>query len=158
MESLKLVKLIVRGYKTYSSRHYSCSRTEASARVPISKWKIVKTLQPHSPFYPVSQVGLITFIYYKLIDNLFSSVIRKYNIIAITPIEQEIIMRKFKILSTLIPNGVNDVYFEQKTEDKGCLLYIGRISKEKNLLTLLKAYKISWMKYVNLSRCRRRNI
>jgi glycosyltransferase involved in cell wall biosynthesis len=112
----------------------------------LANEKFVKILQPHSPFYPVSQVGLITFIYYKLIDNLFSSVIRKYNIIAITPIEQEILMRKFKVPSTLIPNGVDDVYFEQKTEDKGYLLYIGRISKEKNLLTLLKAYKISGIK------------
>jgi glycosyltransferase involved in cell wall biosynthesis len=112
----------------------------------LANEKFVKILQPHSPFYPVSQVGLITFIYYKLVDNLFSSVIRKYNIIAITPIEQEILMRKFKVPSTLIPNGVDDVYFEQKTEDKGYLLYIGRISKEKNLLTLLKAYKISGIK------------
>jgi len=55
----------------------------------LAKEKFIKILQPYSPFYPISQVGLITFIYYKLIDNLFSSVIRKYNIVAITPIEQK---------------------------------------------------------------------
>jgi glycosyltransferase involved in cell wall biosynthesis len=103
----------------------------------------IRVLQPHSPFYMREQVGYITFIYYKLIDKIGKNIIKKYNIISMTPLEREILYRKFNINSELIPNGVDDELFSINSKGDNYYFYIGRISKEKNILTMLKAYKLS---------------
>ncbi|MCH4816717.1 MAG: glycosyltransferase family 4 protein [Saccharolobus sp.] len=103
----------------------------------------IRILQPHSPFYMREQVGYITFIYYKLIDKIGKNAIKKYNIISMTPLEQEILYRKFSINSELIPNGVDDELFSVNSKGDNYYLYIGRIGKEKNILTMLRAYRLS---------------
>ncbi|WP_338602476.1 glycosyltransferase family 4 protein [Sulfolobus tengchongensis] len=106
----------------------------------------IRILQPHSPFYTLQQVGFVTYAYYKLIDNLLGSAIRKYNIISMTPLEQQLLMKKFNVNSTLIPNGVDDELFSITPRSYDFYLYIGRLSREKNIFTLLKAYKRSNIK------------
>jgi len=108
--------------------------------------KYPKVLQPHSPFYTFHQSGFITYMYYKLVDALLGFTIRSYNVIAMTPYEQKILKEKFNVDSTLIPNGIDDKYFEVKGEVGDYILYLGRISREKNILTLLKAYRLSGLK------------
>lgn len=113
----------------------------------LSEISSVKILQPHSPFYNIGQVGYITYIYYKFVDNLLGkSKIGKYNIISMTPFEQEIFIKKFGVNSKLIPNGVDDRLFSICSKGDDFYLYIGRISKEKNILTMLRAYEKSNVK------------
>jgi glycosyltransferase involved in cell wall biosynthesis len=112
----------------------------------LSKINSVRILQPHSPFYSLKQLGIITYIYYTLVDNFLGHFIKEYNLIAITPLERDILYKKFRASSELIPNGVDDELFSKKSEGDEFYLYIGRISKEKNIMKMLKAYKISNIK------------
>ncbi len=109
----------------------------------LSKISSIRILQPHSPFYSLKQSGIITFIYYNLVDNFLGSFIKKYNLISITPLEKEILYKKFKANSELIPNGVDDILFSMKVNEDNFYLYIGRLSKEKNIMKMLKAYRLS---------------
>ena len=112
----------------------------------LSKINSVRILQPHSPFYSLKQSGIITYIYYTLVDNFLGHFIKEYNLIAITPLERDILYKKFRASSELIPNGVDDELFSMKSEGDEFYLYIGRISKEKNIMKMFKAYKISNIK------------
>jgi hypothetical protein len=90
----------------------------------LSKINSVRILQPHSPFYSLKQLGIITYIYYTLVDNFLRHFIKEYNLIAITPLEREILYKKFGACSELIPNGVEDELFSKKSEEDEFYLYI----------------------------------
>ncbi|BCU68068.1 glycosyl transferase family 1 [Sulfolobales archaeon HS-7] len=108
----------------------------------LSGEKGVRILQPHSPFYKLDQTGLINYAYYKMADNLLGKFMRTYNVIAITPQEKDILSKKFKINSTVIPNGVEDNLFSDDRYRGDYYLMIGRISREKNVMALIEAYKL----------------
>ncbi|NON63501.1 glycosyltransferase family 4 protein [Acidianus sp. RZ1] len=103
----------------------------------------IRVLQPHSPFYERSQVGVISSIYYTLIDSFMKNILINYNIIAITPFEKELLKRRFRVESTVIPPMVDPELFDETPGPSSFYLYLGRISKEKNIMTLLKAFKAS---------------
>ena len=90
----------------------------------LSKINSVRILQPHSPFYSLKQSGIITYIYYTLVDNFLGHFIIEYNLIAITPLERDILYKKFRASSELIPNGVDDELFSMKSEGDEFYLYI----------------------------------
>ncbi|BCU69060.1 glycosyltransferase family 4 protein [Stygiolobus caldivivus] len=112
----------------------------------LAKEKYRKILQPHSPFYLPSQVGVVTYIYYKIIDTFMGSTFKNYKVVSMTPHEQKFLEEKFGVTSYLIPNGIDDKYYNLNSERGDYILYLGRISREKNIMTLIKAYKISGLK------------
>jgi glycosyltransferase involved in cell wall biosynthesis len=108
----------------------------------VMKFKAV--LHGHAPFHGFGQLSPITWVYHKAIDTFGTRFLRSYDrYIALTPHE----VRKLNTLglnydeAVVIPNGVE--------EDKKCsndiarddkqILYLGRISKSKNLSLLVKA-------------------
>ncbi|MCY0850998.1 glycosyltransferase family 4 protein [Sulfuracidifex metallicus] len=112
----------------------------------LSSLDLVKVLHPHSPFYSRKQVGSLIYVYYNLVDSIFRKRIRDYNIISISPIEKEIIKKKFNVNSTVIPNGVEDSYFDVKSQGDNFYLFLGRLSAEKNVMRMLRGYKLSEVK------------
>jgi len=104
---------------------------------------IIKVLHPHSPFYSLKQSGIINWTYYRIVDTLFRNTIRQYKLISITPFEKITLERKFKVQSKLIPNGVDDLFFSISKRGDEHYLYLGRLSREKNVVSLLKAYELS---------------
>jgi glycosyltransferase involved in cell wall biosynthesis len=112
------------------------------------KFKMI--LQGHAPFYNLRQLGLEIWIYHKLIDMFMKNVINKYDyIIAITPLEKDILVRKLNIASdkiVIIPNGIDDSLLDISRnacgiDNKDIVLFIGRISKEKNINLLINAMR-----------------
>jgi len=104
-------------------------------------------LHGHAPFYRLSQLGIVTWFYHRAVDLLLKSTLRKYDkLIALTPYEKNILVRKLGVEAErviVIPNGIDDKFFNLalsagKTETN-VVLYLGRISKEKNLNLLAKA-------------------
>ncbi|MGC9106921.1 MAG: glycosyltransferase family 4 protein, partial [Infirmifilum sp.] len=102
-------------------------------------------LHGHAPFYKLSQLGFFAWTYHRLVDLFGKNHIRAYDVyIALTMFESKIIVDmgidKDKIVT--IPNGINDecnVDFDSKIENQ--ILYLGRISKSKNLTLLVKSLK-----------------
>jgi glycosyltransferase involved in cell wall biosynthesis len=105
----------------------------------------------HAPFYRFNQLDLITWTYHKVIDALRSNALQLYDkYLALTPYEAE----RIKGLGldfdkiAVIPNGVEEDKCPANDflRDERQVLYLGRISKSKNLNLLIKA-----MVYVNKS-------
>jgi glycosyltransferase involved in cell wall biosynthesis len=105
--------------------------------------KFKAVLHGHAPFYNLSQSGLVTWIYYKLIDMFGRDYLKAYDIyIALTPYE----VNKVKALGfsnnvVIIPNGIHEdkcPYNNVERKDN-MVLYLGRISKSKNIDLLIKA-------------------
>ncbi|CCC82000.1 glycosyltransferase family 4 protein [Thermoproteus tenax] len=102
-------------------------------------------LHPHAPYHTMKQVGIVTWTYYKFIDTFLKNVLTKYDkIIALTPHEEktltEIGVGEGKIV--VIPHGIDEGIIDQNNiKDEATLLYVGRISKAKNLDLLIKAMK-----------------
>jgi glycosyltransferase involved in cell wall biosynthesis len=105
----------------------------------------------HAPFYRFNQLDLITWTYHKVIDALRSTALRLYDkYLALTPYEAE----RIKSLEldpdkiAVIPNGVEEDKCPANDflRDERQVLYLGRISRSKNLHLLIKA-----MVYVNKS-------
>jgi glycosyltransferase involved in cell wall biosynthesis len=105
----------------------------------------------HAPFYRFNQLDLITWAYHKIIDALRSSALQLYDkYVALTPYEA----KRIKDLGldygkiTVIPDGVEEDKCPTNDflRDERQVLYLGRISRSKNLNLLIKA-----MVYVNKS-------
>ncbi len=108
-------------------------------------------LHVHAPFHKLSQLGMSTWAYHKVIDHTKKASLKKYDvIIALTPHERDILIKKFgtperKIV--VIHNGINDKidnFTKMSLANSQTVLYIGRISKSKNIELLVKA-----MEHVN---------
>jgi len=102
-------------------------------------------LHGHAPFHKLSQLGIVTWFYHHFIDTFLIGYLKLYDMcIALTPYEAEKVIRlgleKDKVV--IIPNGVvkdrcgkDDVV----SRNEGQVLYLGRVSKAKNIDLLVKA-------------------
>lgn len=103
-------------------------------------------LHGHAPFHGLNQLGLITWTYHRLADTFGRDYLRAYDkYIALTRHEANIAKRLGLDESKIeaIPNGVEEdkcnVNNDARAENQ--VLYLGRISKQKNITLLLKAMK-----------------
>jgi glycosyltransferase involved in cell wall biosynthesis len=102
-------------------------------------------LHGHAPFHKLSQLGLVTWLYYRFVDAFLVNYLKLYDAyIALTPYEAEKVVRlgleKDKVI--IIPNGIseNDCRKDDVTDrDESVVLYLGRLSKAKNIDLLVKA-------------------
>jgi glycosyltransferase involved in cell wall biosynthesis len=103
-------------------------------------------LHSHAPFHKLNQLGIITWTYHRLADTFGRNYLRTYDkYIALTRHEANIAKRlgldEGKI--DVIPNGVEEdrcnVNSSAKAENQ--VLYLGRISRSKNISLLIKAMK-----------------
>jgi glycosyltransferase involved in cell wall biosynthesis len=118
-------------------------------------------LHGHAPFHKLSQLGLATWLYHKLIDRVVKKVIKLYDVyVALTPYEEYLISHWFKVQKekiVIIPNGIdiphlNSIINRNMEARFNKILYLGRISQDKNLLLLVKAllYIVKEVKDVQL--------
>jgi glycosyltransferase involved in cell wall biosynthesis len=106
-----------------------------------SRFKTI--LHGHAPFHRLNQLGLITWAYHRLFDMFGRSYLRSYDrYIALTQHEAEKVRRlELSDKAIIIPNGVKEdkcIINENAKRDYE-VLYLGRISRSKNLNLLLKA-------------------
>lgn len=118
------------------------------------KLKFKAVIHTHAPFHKLNQLGLITWHYHKLIDQMARGILREYDIVvALTPHEKDLLVEKLGVESEkvkVIPNGISDEISNVNInivegvvmDEKPAILYVGRISKSKNLDLLLKAMKV----------------
>jgi glycosyltransferase involved in cell wall biosynthesis len=118
----------------------------------IMKFKAI--LHGHAPFHILSQVGFITWMYHRMIDTIAGKFLNPYSLydaydayIALTPHEKDIVLRKLGFLNNrvvIIPNGIDppksQYYVDESARDNE-VLYLGRISREKNVLLLIKSMR-----------------
>lgn len=108
-------------------------------------------LHSHAPFYKLSQLGPLIWFYHRSIDCAKSASLKKYDvIIALTPHEKNVFLEKFGVENkriVVIPNGIQAIPYlsNSKGTETLTVLYVGRISREKNVLLLVKA-----MNYVQI--------
>lgn len=104
-------------------------------------------LHGHAPFHKLSQIGVLTWSYHKVIDTVRKSCLKKYDwLIALTPHEKNILIKKFGIQEkkiVIIPNGIEKVdnRSEGSAPNSPVVLYLGRISRSKNVQLLVDAMK-----------------
>ena len=112
------------------------------------KHKFKTILHPHAPFHKLKQLGLITWLYHRAIDIFRKDVLKEYDkIIALTPYEKNILTQKLKVTKDkvdIIPNAIDDELIlkaqQLKThEENPIILYVGRISRSKNIHLLVKS-------------------
>ena len=108
-------------------------------------------LHTHAPFHTLSQLGLITWLYYKAIDWSKSGFLGRYdNLLTLTPHERAILVKQLGAREdkvAIVPNGIDDEFVISAQDKVGAdpmVLYLGRISRSKNVGLLIKA-----MRYVN---------
>jgi glycosyltransferase involved in cell wall biosynthesis len=103
-------------------------------------------LHGHAPFHRFNQLGVVTWVYHRLVDVLGRDYLKNYDVyIALTKYESEIISRlgfnRDRIM--IVPNGIDEdkcnVNFNHKAENQ--VLYLGRISRSKNLTLLVKSMR-----------------
>ncbi|MGC9113397.1 glycosyltransferase family 4 protein [Acidilobus sp.] len=100
-------------------------------------------LHGHSPFYGLARLGVVTWTYHKLVDVLGRGYLRGYDVyIALTRWEARRIsslgLGQSKII--VVPNGVDEDHCNLSLERaEGQVLYLGRVSREKNLWMLVKS-------------------
>jgi len=105
-------------------------------------------LHGHAPFYKLNQLGMLTWIYHKVVDRVKKASLKKYDvIIALTPHEKYILIKRLGVQGekiVVIPNGITAELgncAKISTENFYMVLYLGRISKSKNLDLLVKAIR-----------------
>jgi glycosyltransferase involved in cell wall biosynthesis len=106
-----------------------------------SRFKAI--IHGHAPFHRLNQLGLITWAYHRLFDMFGRSYLRSYDrYIALTRHEAEKV-RRLKLSNKVItiPNGIKEdkCVVNENTKKDYEVLYLGRISRSKNLNLLLKA-------------------
>jgi len=106
--------------------------------------KFSAILHGHAPFYKLCQLGLTTWFYHRFIDTFLTSYLRHYDVyITLTPYESEraaqLGLERDKIV--IIPNGIDENRCREAKVSRidGQVLYLGRISKDKNIDLLVKA-------------------
>lgn len=124
------------------------------------KLKFKAVIHTHAPFHRLSQLGLVTWLYHRIVDRIGKGVLREYDaIIALTPYEKNLLIRKLNVEDNkikIIPNGIDDRISSiaantaevKMINDNHVILYIGRISRSKNIDLLIKAMKILMRKKV----------
>jgi len=106
-----------------------------------SRFKAI--LHGHAPFHRLDQQGLITWTYHRLFDMFGRSYMRFYDrYIALTQHEVEKVRRlelSGKVIT--IPNGIKEdkCIINENAKRNYKVLYLGRISRPKNLNLLIKA-------------------
>jgi len=101
-------------------------------------------LHGHAPFHKLSQLGLAIWTYHRVVDATGRGYLDLYDrFVALTPYEAERV-RHLGLASdkvVIIPNGVDEdkCVVDNVTRDEGQVLYLGRISRSKNLDLLAKS-------------------
>ena len=110
----------------------------------IMKFKAV--LHGHAPFHSIHQIGFTLWLYHRLGDLTLKRYLDLYDIyIALTPHERDIVAQRLNLPSdkvVIIPNGINppkNNYHVSENDRWNKILYLGRVSREKNLLLLIKS-------------------
>jgi len=104
-------------------------------------------LHGHAPFHRLSQLGLITWLYHKIVDNIGRKILDYYDYyVSETPYERDLILQRFHIFKekiTIIPIGIEKPVLKdmQKYRSNYEILYLGRISREKNVDFLIRSIK-----------------
>lgn len=100
-------------------------------------------LHGHAPFHKLSQLGPATWAYHRLVDTFGRSYLKPYDAyIALTPHEAGKVKKlEFCGNVSVVPHGVEeDQCMIGKSSEKRCqVLYLGRVSKSKNLGLLVEA-------------------
>ncbi|MEM1637592.1 MAG: glycosyltransferase family 4 protein [Pyrobaculum sp.] len=105
-------------------------------------------LHSHAPFHRLSQLGVVTWLYHRAVDATGRGTLERYDaVVALTPQERDILIRKLSVDEdkvVVIPNGIGDDFLKAAVEynghkDMNMVLYLGRISKSKNIDLLIKA-------------------
>jgi len=105
--------------------------------------KFKSVLHGHAPFHTFNQLDMVTWIYHKLVDILYKGYLRFYDVyIALTPHEvRRVNCRGCRVM--VIPNGVEEdncpVNGGRIVRSDYKVLYLGRISRSKNLDLLARA-------------------
>jgi len=105
-------------------------------------------LHSHAPFHRLNQLGVVTWLYHRVVDMLMKKVLREYDqVIALTPHEKSVLEKKLGVNEdkiTVIPNGIDDelaalAYSVSTSMSDNIVLYLGRISYSKNVDLLVRA-------------------
>ncbi|BDR92707.1 glycosyltransferase family 4 protein [Vulcanisaeta souniana] len=108
--------------------------------------KFKAILHGHAPFHKLNQLGPITWTYHRLVDNTLKGVLRNYDTyIALTNHEKEIVTKKLGLSEDkviIVPNGIEEDRCKPNNERDDTVLYLGRISRAKNVQLLIKAMNI----------------
>jgi len=104
-------------------------------------------LHTHAPFHKLNQLGIVTWLYHRAIDMLLKNILKEYDrLIALTPHEKNILVRKLDVEKekiVVIPNGIDDELvnspYNMSGTETSTVLYLGRISRSKNVDLLAKA-------------------
>jgi glycosyltransferase involved in cell wall biosynthesis len=102
-------------------------------------------LHGHAPFHKLSQLDPVTWLYHRFVDMFLVNCLKLYDVyIALTPHEAEKAVRlgleKNKVI--IIPNGISEDSCRKDgvtDRDEGLVLYLGRLSRAKNIDLLVKA-------------------
>jgi glycosyltransferase involved in cell wall biosynthesis len=105
-------------------------------------------LHGHAPFHTFSQLGFITWSYHKLVDTTAKSFLNSYDAyIALTLYEKDVATHRLglpKEKVVIIPNGIDSPKSQYNVDENdryNKVLYLGRISREKNIPLLIKSMK-----------------
>jgi glycosyltransferase involved in cell wall biosynthesis len=120
------------------------------------KLKFKAVIHTHAPFHKLNQLGLITWLYHKAVDKIGGGVLREYDaVVALTPHEKNLLVGKLGVKPekiTIIPNGINDeisnINIDVEERKDPMVLYVGRVSRSKNVDLLVKAMRILAKKMV----------
>lgn len=112
-------------------------------------------LHAHAPFHTFSQLGVATWFYHKLTDTLpwtRKALLLYDKVITLTPYEENLIVNAFKLDEDkvqVIPNFIeekllekaNKTFLKHNSGESFQILYLGRISNDRNIALLFKAAK-----------------
>jgi glycosyltransferase involved in cell wall biosynthesis len=116
--------------------------------------KFKAVIHTHAPFHKLNQLGLTTWLYHKTVDQIRKGALREYDaVVALTPYEKNLLVGKLGVKSEkikIIPNGIDDEISGvnintaeiDMINENPVILYVGRISRSKNVDLLIKAMGI----------------
>jgi len=115
------------------------------------KLKFKAVIHTHAPFHKLNQLGLTIWLYHRAVDQIRNGVLREYDaVVALTPHEKKLLVDKLGVKSekiSIIPNGIADEISNinmnaTRVNENPMILYVGRVSRSKNVDLLIKAMKI----------------
>jgi len=105
-------------------------------------------LHGHAPFHKLGQLGALTWLYHRVVDVFMKGTLRMYDrVIALTLHEKSVLVSRLGVdveRVIIIPNGIDDELLESPITsncNENVVLYIGRVSRSKNLDLLVKALR-----------------
>lgn len=103
-------------------------------------------LHGHAPFHKLSQLGLVTWLYHKTADRLMKGSLRRYDaVVTLTQHEKNVFTKRLGVRGVrvvTIPNGIDEGLIDSArntSKPNSSVLYLGRISKSKNVTLLVRA-------------------